>query len=271
MHSSNYSELIKQKIVKGLYLLLSKLVDIRSDCYLFDKLIENYYLVPLSSILIAIVIYGTNYWNVTNLEKKLMTNFKRIQIQIAIVVLESIFLGVFFYLVLLINKDSSQILGDLNVMSFSLALLIQALIIAFVLVVLINMIFLISAKFIFPQFDYYVEKGEPKEKWYLIRLSQKNQVLLNNRKDKFIFQDGWGGDIFFQEMREFNKIRKFLFRTESKTDTIIIVLVISSVMLYFIAFLTDISTGNSLLFYSISTLLMFLVFVLEIAKKVVFN
>ena len=215
--------------------------------------------------------YGFNYWNVTNLEKKLMTNFKRIQIQSAIVVIESIFLGIVFYLLIIINTENNDKYGIENVMYFSPLVFIQAFIIAFVFILLINMVLLISTQFIFPKFDYYLEKGEPVEKWYLVRVSQKNQVLLNNRNGKFIFQEGWQGEIFFVEMVKFNKFRELLFKTEKRSHRIALALFIISSIFYFLGRFLEISTSNSLVFFIISTIFIFFAFILEIAKIIVFR
>ena len=214
--------------------------------------------------------YGFNYWNVTNLEKKLMTNFKRIQIQSAIVVLESIFLGVIFYILIYINNDNNEKYGDSNVMYFSPILLMQAFIIAFIFILIINFVTLISTKLIFPQFDYYVEKGEPIEKWYLVRVAQKNQVLLDNRNGKFIFQEGWQGDIFFMEKVKFDKFREFLLKSEKRVDIIAFTLFIISVIIYLLALLTDISASIKLALYIISPLFLLIAFILDRAKKIIY-
>ncbi|MER2009729.1 MAG: hypothetical protein ABS939_20020 [Psychrobacillus sp.] len=231
---------------------------------MLDRFIEYYYLVPLSSVLIAIIMYGFNYWNVTNLEKKLMTNFKRVQILFAAIFLESIFIGLVFYILLLISKDEIYSNSNLNY-SFT-SLLIQAFIIAFGLVFLINLVMLVSAKFLVPSFDYYLEKGESEDKWYLVRISSKNQVLMTNRDGKYVFQEGWQGDIFFQEMVELKGIRKFIFETEHRTEKIGGILFVFSIILYFVA-----NWNDNLIFYIISTISLFVAIVLEITKKMVFS
>lgn len=200
---------------------------------MFNFYLDYFYLIPISTFILGVVMYSLNHWDTTELEKKVMTNYKRIQIQIAIIIFESILFSIYFYVFIFkdleIVKEGSR--GKDLILQYLLFVL-TLFIVSSIFAIAINVVNLFSNKFFKPKY-YYLVNMEDKKNWILIRKSNKNQILLKNDQGEHLFLNDWGNLIFTQKQYPLNWLRRIIFKNNNRVNKIIFILISSFVVLSF--------------------------------------
>ena len=196
---------------------------------MFDYYIEYFYLIPMGTFIFGVVMFALNHWDTTELEKKLMTNFKRFQIQISTMIFESIIIAIYFYLFIFKDMDISKESGKNAIFDYLLFIL-SLLIVSFAFAFVMNLVTIICNKTLKPKYLFHVNLVD-KGRWLFVRKSSKNQILLCNENGEYLFISEWENLVFIQERVPLNKIRKLVFKNKSRVNKIIIILFLSLIVL----------------------------------------
>lgn len=239
---------------------------------MIDEYIEYYYLVPVGTILILAMMYAINNWDASFLEKKLITNFKKLQILVSTIFLETIVMFVLVYIFMIIRPGAPEIYilnndGTKKILPFLLSLFIMSLSTALIL----NIVLHFSLRFLSVKYYYYVNLENLEGKWYLKRKSNKNQILLKNEKGDHVFLNEWNELIFKQELVTLNKLQIFLYTNKKRTKRIIITLLLSAIILYSIVFLGGLSSTENLILQTAGLILMLISMNIYMVRKYVFD
>ncbi|MCT6931774.1 MAG: hypothetical protein M3Z79_05270 [Lysinibacillus fusiformis] len=200
---------------------------------MIDKYIEYYYLVPVSSLLILVITYAINYWDATTLENQLMANFKKLQIFSSTILLESIVISAILYILLFLNQDPLEELYQVKNFETThvMILLVNLFIIGIIISLGLNLILIIIKKIIEVKYHFFTFLPNMEGKWYLLRKSTKNRILLMDEKGRFLFHEDWNGLIFEREIFPLNKLQLFLYGTKRRYFNTILTSILSLIVL----------------------------------------
>ena len=242
---------------------------------MFDDIIQYYYLVPIFSMLIVTITFGVNNWDITTLENKLMTNFKKIQILFSSIVIEtivfSIFIGITTFILNGIPANLKNVSGKLNLEGI-LPFLIVLVIFSLGTSMVFHLLMYLVKKIFFVKPVYYVILSDSEEKWYLERRSSKSKILISNRKGEYLFLSEWENKIFKTELAPLNHVQRFIFSSEARYNKILFTLFLSLVVLYLIyIYANQKFTTLETCFLVIGMVFLFIILLwLEKAKKFIF-
>ncbi|WP_346216436.1 hypothetical protein NSQ14_12650 [Caldifermentibacillus hisashii] len=133
------------------------------------------YLVPIGAFIKVLV----DNWNSTDLERKLMSNFKKFQIGLAKYILVGVSFVAYFYLIVLpLSLDSSKV-ADVPLVRF----------LSMLFIIFASLYFLLEKLFFFAinifkfKFDYYIVNEDNEPDLLVIKSSAKNLLLVKSKEN----------------------------------------------------------------------------------------
>jgi hypothetical protein len=155
-------------------------------------LIENWKtwstIIGVVPILFVVIRFCLDNFNIFNVEKKFMSNTKKVGISISNGFLFSIPLFILFFILESFNKNKFSFDSNIDRILFHIAIFISL----FLIYLFLNSLVQAYFKFIKPKIKYCVELPEDdnlntKKKWYIERKVGKDQILLSNNIDSYKF------------------------------------------------------------------------------------
>lgn len=237
---------------------------------MFDDILKNYYLIPIFSMLIVTITFGINNWDMTDIEKKLITRFKRLQIESSLILIETIIIGISFSIIL--NKkmfESFEEVDDIYLKTFLICITMFCVVIPFTLS--IHLIVLFTKWLLVPKINYYVILNDSNEKWFLKRTAIKGQILLKNKEEDCIFIKDWDNLKFNTCEPIYTKIGNHIYKNKKRYNSVLKWLLLSMFLIIgFYLYPRDRNVEISFLNTSLILALLFLLtiyFVILYAKK----
>lgn len=240
---------------------------------MFDDVIQYYYIVPLLSMLIVTITFGINNWDITDIEKKLITRFKRLQIELSLILIETIIIGISFAIIL--NKVMLEPFKDIDDIYQKVFLVCSTMFfVTFPLTLIVHLVLLFVKWLLVPKINHYLILDDPNEKWFLKRTTHKGQILLENKNNDCIFIKEWDNLKFNSSDHTQTKVGKWVFKTAKRTNLLLIGLFLSMIVLlilYFCLFLENKETKDlfnaSVTFLSIVFLFIIFIVIYYVKKN----
>lgn len=232
---------------------------------MFDDVIKYYYIVPLFSIFIVTITFGINNWDITDIEKKLITRFKRLQIELSLILIETIIIGISFAISL--NKIMLEPFNDIDDIYQKIFLVcITLFTVAFSLTLIVHSVLLFVKWLLVPKKNYYLILDETNEEWFLKRTTIKGQILLKNKNNDCIFIKEWANLKFNYSNHTQTKVGNHIFITPKRTKLVLIWLFLSMMILcaiYFCLF-REIKDTKDIINASVTFLIIIFLFIIYI-------
>lgn len=127
---------------------------------------------PMCTLLLFIITYAVNNWDVTELENKLMTNFQKVKIVSSVLFLVSIGAAILSVSIewLKENENDTKLEFDYELLLMAIVFLVIYFLIGIIGYAFVRLIvFIITNKT-----NYYITFENPNEKWYVVRRVNKN-------------------------------------------------------------------------------------------------
>lgn len=153
---------------------------------IFEGMDMYAYLIGTVTFLVYIVKAAIDFWFVTELEKKLMSDYQKLKgffSKLIITIIPSVFLT--FLFIIAFEKDFLNQSENINE-SF---LLITFFIVIFLLNISLNLVVTIIEKVLNIKFEFLLIINE--EEWNIERLTKNNLLLLKNKEEEFLLIDEW--------------------------------------------------------------------------------
>jgi len=193
---------------------------------MFDSVIEYYYIVPLLSFLILIATFSINHWDMTEIEKKFITRFRRVQIEVSIIFIETIIVGVVFVLVL--NKKLLEPFNSIENVYEKIFLMVISLFLLFLpFILIVNGALWLMKWLIIPETKYFVYLNQSNEKWVLERTTIKGQILLRNENADCVFLKEWDNLTFNKGKTIFPACGKWIYKNSKRFNLVMVWLTLS--------------------------------------------
>ncbi|KYG90821.1 hypothetical protein A0U40_17655 [[Bacillus] sp. KCTC 13219] len=210
---------------------------------MFDNVIQYYYLAPIFLTLFVAVTYSINHWDMPDIEKNFITRFKRIQITVSLMLIETLSLEIYFAVV--INKGLLKSFPDVKDLYQKVFLIsVTLFLVSAFFILMINISFQILKQMIAPKVRYYVILEGSNDKWLLERATFHKQILLRNDEGDYILLKEWDNLKFKNNELIFPKLGSWIYKTNKRFNLIMMWLVVSMGSLIIWAFLLDKGNPN---------------------------
>ncbi|MDC6267997.1 hypothetical protein [Lysinibacillus fusiformis] len=166
-----------------------------------------------------------------------MANFKKLQIFTSTILLESIVISLMLYILLFLNKDLEK-LYQVNGLEITYVL-VNMFIVGVVIALGLNLLLIIINKIFREKYYFFTHLPNQEGKWYLLRKSTKNRILLMDEKGRFLFHEDWNGLIFERKMFPPNKLQLFLYGTEKRYFNTLLTFILSGIALSILYFVVE--------------------------------
>lgn len=197
---------------------------------MFDELLKNYYIIPIFSTLIIPITFGINNWDMTDIEKKLVTRFKRLQIELSLMLIETVMIGICLSITL--NEKLLEPFKDIDDGYLKILLIcITLFTVIFPLTLSVHVVLLFVKWLLVPKKNYYVMLDNSNEEWFLKRAATKGQILLENKKSDCIFIKDWDGIKFNANKPIPTKMGNYIYKNRKQNNLILFWLLFSIIIL----------------------------------------
>lgn len=243
---------------------------------MFESILQYPFIVSIFSLAVVVINFGINHLDTTSLENKLMTNFKKLQTKGALIILEIFIITIFLTaIVWVINGTPDNIIDDKGQISLNNAglFVFSIAFISLCFSLILHFSIYVAKKICVIKHNFYVHLPDSDEKWYLVRKSSQNRILLKSTKEEYIFIDEWSNLVFKTEFASLNILQQFIYTSEKRLNKVVFTLLIFIIVLYisYVGLSIKDNTFWSLLIL-MSIIPIFTVFYwLEKIKKLLFN
>lgn len=202
---------------------------------------------PMCTLLLFIITYAVNNWDVTELENKLMTNFQKVKIVSSVLFLVSIGAAILSVSIewLKENENDTKLEFDYELLLMAIVFLVIYFLIGIIGYAFVRLIvFIITNKT-----NYYITFENPNEKWYVVRRVNKKYILVKFA-ETFKFVENWYEKDFVKEIGQLNRFQEFLYKNKIRFYTIIILLVSISASLFYSLYKSELDDISSFISYA---------------------
>lgn len=214
---------------------------------LVKNIIDNPLISSIISIFFFSVIYFINYWDITEFEKKVMTNFQKFKIYVSFITLISIIMTfVIWFLDYKNNKD---------IITF-----ITLFVLTFILIIIVHFLTWLVNVFFAPRYEYTISFNNDEDEWSIVKAVVSKGVLLKNSRDEYMIIKDYNNCIIkkvpierFKWISTFYKPNKWFYITES-------MLMIFIVVTFFLIKINEVNVNNWLLIFFLIFIIFFTIF-----------
>ena len=151
-------------------------------------LIGNSYLLAVITWVLFVIKIAINYWNTTEIERKLMTDLKRINGSISKFVVSSLLIIIISFIYIVINQKKYP---EIDFNSENIFLIIVAVTVIFLLGgLVINFLVFCLDKAISIKYDYFILLSNS-DRWKVIRMTDKSTLLIQKGDDETRLIKDW--------------------------------------------------------------------------------
>lgn len=179
-----------------------------------------YFVSLITSTLITAILTTINYWDITDLEKKLLSNIQKFRSYISLSSTLSVITTISFMAYLILTYDNKSIFIDIikkiDERNFTVVLkgilpLIKISILMFIGLLILNLIIAIIVTIITKVFSvqkkFYINYNN--EKWYVVKRTKKG-LLLKNKNKNLIIQE-WHNVTIYTDDQTLSKWEKIIY------------------------------------------------------------
>lgn len=237
---------------------------------MLDSIIEYYYILPLVAFFTLALTLSVNHWDMNEIEKKCVTRFKRLQIELSIIIVETVTLGIL--LALALNKKLLEPFESENYDIYAeiFIVIVCLFLISLPIILAINGAISFTKFLISPRVKYFFELDTSNEKWTLEKTSIKGQILLKSENGNYMLLGEADKMIFTPGDMEHTYLGKMIFKSSKNFNLTMLFLAISIlvIVLCFIFLHSKIQTNflYSIIFLS-SMILLLSIFFTVLAQK----
>lgn len=196
---------------------------------IINELMEGKYWISCILLVVMIIKVVVDYWNTTSLERIIMTDLEKFVGHISNLVFPSLILAVVSGSSTLLIEVETSGTNDENVYSkeqiawgtFGVVLTFS---------IILNAILSWIGKVFSIKIEYYIELNDEKD-WKIVRRSNKETLLIENKEEKTKFIDNWVDKDFYNELNEKSYMNKF-YKSKKFKYSIEWILILSALVLF---------------------------------------
>lgn len=199
------------------------------------SLIGDSYIVVVITWLFYMLKIAINYWNTTEIERKLMTDLKRLNGSFSKFVVSSLLIIIISFAYIIINQRN---LPEMDFNSENTFLIIISITVIFVLGgLVINFLVFCLDKILTIKYDYFIKLSDS-DIWKVIRMTDKKTLLIQKGNNESKLINDWIGKSLIRELNKDTWMYK-LCGDYRKIKRIIYVILFLSVVVFILSFILE--------------------------------